>query len=571
MNKKTIISVSIGLIAVFTLLIIIKRMIFDYTNKSVEISVEYNQVVQLCRKYNYPVTNFLDRIKTIGTSSVILDEETADTLQEEGRLIFFPYTDVIKFRLLEIISAGTPIKADAIVTRDVKLGRQIAVVLSEKTGKIFKSNKLGEYNVLNLSDFSVNRKTGLGFDEKKISLLNGYGLNCAYRPAGDGVNWVPQSLPANFSYFIPDTLAENTFNSPLLVLEKSKTMNLVIPYFEFSKNESRLRGILQPYSGNVIRGHYIDIDTVSRKNISTLISRWKRAVIERNCRILYFLFNNNTDIETNLTYLRDTCTAIKNEGFTFKVVNPPKSAGIYQINSLTGKLLSFLLAVIVPLLGILLIKKREIKLNILPFARLRYWDISVQFAVITGITLSGSLVINALLTNYVFFVRLDDFTGIKTVLVLPLLILILFLYPVSDLKKLWDSSIQVKTLAAAAVIFSGLLVMLTRTDNFPVIPVTGPESGLRSLIESLLIIRPRFKEFIIGHPLLLLGLWFNKKWLIILGIIGQVSIINTFLHLHTPLWVSLLRTFNGIWLGLSAGYLLILLTSYFVTIFRPKK
>ncbi|MFQ6118185.1 MAG: DUF5693 family protein, partial [Candidatus Bipolaricaulia bacterium] len=42
-----------------------------------------------------------------------------------------------------------------------------------------------------------------------------------------------------------------------------------------------------------------------------------------------------------------------------------------------------------------------------------------------------------------------------------------------------------------------------------------------------------------------------------LGMVGQVSIINTFAHLHTPLLMSLLRTANGRVLGLVVGLILL--------------
>jgi hypothetical protein len=35
----------------------------------------------------------------------------------------------------------------------------------------------------------------------------------------------------------------------------------------------------------------------------------------------------------------------------------------------------------------------------------------------------------------------------------------------------------------------------------------------------------------------------------LIGLIGQISIVNTFLHFHIPLELCLLRTLHGLWIG----------------------
>ncbi|NTV53688.1 MAG: hypothetical protein HGA76_11865, partial [Candidatus Firestonebacteria bacterium] len=75
--------------------------------------------------------------------------------------------------------------------------------------------------------------------------------------------------------------------------------------------------------------------------------------------------------------------------------------------------------------------------------------------------------------------------------------------------------------------------------------------------------RPRFKEFMLGYPWLLLGLGARRleafksagwpKLLLVVGLLGPISLINSFCHLHTPLLVSMLRSFHGLWLGTLIG------------------
>jgi hypothetical protein len=87
--------------------------------------------------------------------------------------------------------------------------------------------------------------------------------------------------------------------------------------------------------------------------------------------------------------------------------------------------------------------------------------------------------------------------------------------------------------------------------------------SFRNLLDRYLV-RPRTKEFMIGHPALLATLLLSprlpKRAILIpfalLGAIGQVSMVNSFCHLHTPLLMTVVRTFNGLWLGMLVGFVL---------------
>jgi ABC-type nitrate/sulfonate/bicarbonate transport system permease component len=75
-------------------------------------------------------------------------------------------------------------------------------------------------------------------------------------------------------------------------------------------------------------------------------------------------------------------------------------------------------------------------------------------------------------------------------------------------------------------------------------------------------VRPRSKEFLIGYPCTLLLFWLGasrKNWILTIpAIIGQVSLVNTYAHIHTALLMSLQRSFNGLLLGVVLGVLLVL-------------
>jgi len=115
-------------------------------------------------------------------------------------------------------------------------------------------------------------------------------------------------------------------------------------------------------------------------------------------------------------------------------------------------------------------------------------------------------------------------------------------------------------MAAVLIGFAGI-VLLARSGNFG-LPVLAIEERLRTITEDLFVARPRTKEYLIGHPALLLaGAAMAAGWrrwvlpLAAIGAIGQAGIINSFSHIHTPLLYTLLRTISALVLGTLLGTL----------------
>ncbi len=51
-----------------------------------------------------------------------------------------------------------------------------------------------------------------------------------------------------------------------------------------------------------------------------------------------------------------------------------------------------------------------------------------------------------------------------------------------------------------------LALFVARSGNDPGVGVSATELKVRSLLDKYLLVRPRTKEFLLGHPALLLGL-----------------------------------------------------------------
>jgi len=101
-----------------------------------------------------------------------------------------------------------------------------------------------------------------------------------------------------------------------------------------------------------------------------------------------------------------------------------------------------------------------------------------------------------------------------------------------------------------------MLFMLMRTGNDAPGDVSSIELKVRTLLDHILPERPRTKEFLVGHPALVIALAMafrgDRKYLPLAGLlaaVGQASVLNTFCHLHTPISVSVMRVVTGMIVG----------------------
>ncbi|PJB58110.1 MAG: hypothetical protein CO097_00225, partial [Candidatus Infernicultor aquiphilus] len=185
------------------------------------------------------------------------------------------------------------------------------------------------------------------------------------------------------------------------------------------------------------------------------------------------------------------------------------------------------------------------------------------------ITFSGALLIAALLSNNKFMLGIEQFSGIKISYLIPLFLVLVIMWLKMNAGKLMILENIKKPLLIEQVIIMFffavfLVIYISRSGNFSFLPVLSIEEKIRIFLEKTLIARPRNKEFLIGYPALLLAMSMNflkvkefKIPIIIIGTIAPVTLINTFCHIHTPFLFSMLRTFNGVWLGLGLGLIVI--------------
>lgn len=193
---------------------------------------------------------------------------------------------------------------------------------------------------------------------------------------------------------------------------------------------------------------------------------------------------------------------------------------------------------------------------------------------VTAVSLAGALMSASVLYDTTFLLGLDLFRGVKLLsLVAPLVVLAFYLARQGgrdELLKVLNLDLKLWHVLGLGVLGVMGLFYIMRTGN-----VGAPGAGdamdieryVRRYLDALLGVRPRFKEFVLGHPALMVAPflirlhWRRLVWLALLAAaIGQASLVDTFAHTHTPVAASLLRTVIGLGVGwgIGAGAILLL-------------
>lgn len=206
----------------------------------------------------------------------------------------------------------------------------------------------------------------------------------------------------------------------------------------------------------------------------------------------------------------------------------------------------------------------------------------------SAISLLGGLLVAGILTQPDYLNGWQVFRGVKISLLLPpLLVLVAVLTAplgpgeAPSLRAAWTRlrGYLMRPLALGEV-FVFMLILLAAflyvARSGTILPVAGFELEARSFLESVFGVRPRTKEFLIGHPALFLAAVAASlrrvdlaSLLAVAGAIGQVSIVNSFEHLFTPVVLSLLRGANGLTLGLVVGLAVTAVLWPFIRTARP--
>lgn len=357
---------------------------------------------------------------------------------------------------------------------------------------------------------------------------------------------------------------------------------------------------------DLIRLHTISNNEMSKFEPDTALDRWMLAARERNMRSLLVRFfditSPGTALQENLEYLESIQQGLLASGFELdQPYEKPASidAGnlvLYLLGiGVAAGVMLILLEMRLPKLGLaalvlgtvawigllhmspVMAKKLMALLSVITFPTLscilvmkpqrRSVGKSVlALLVMCALSYIGAVLMVGLLADVLFMLKLDQFIGVKIAHVIPIVAAPFILYiwnaekPLTTVKQLLDKALDYKWAILFAIVAVAGFIYISRTGNTTAELSTG-EAAMRNFLNDVMGVRPRSKEFLIGYPFTLLLFWLGasrRNWILTIpAIIGQVSLVNTYAHIHTALLISLQRSLNGLVLGLVLGLLLL--------------
>lgn len=210
------------------------------------------------------------------------------------------------------------------------------------------------------------------------------------------------------------------------------------------------------------------------------------------------------------------------------------------------------------------------------------WNSVWQLALAIALSLVGAAFLSAILTDSRFLLEIDIYRGVKLTFLLPIL-LVAVLYvqrynvlqmltgkehnSVAAFNEVLNGNITFKHIAALFVLLLVAFYFVGRSGHTGGIPVPAIEIKMRAFLEEVMYARPREKEFMIGHPAFMVAVMAAYRMaprllqfaLACAAVIGQGSLVQTFCHMRTPVFMSFVRAVDGYAVGLVFGIIGILL------------
>lgn len=372
-------------------------------------------------------------------------------------------------------------------------------------------------------------------------------------------------------------------------------------------------------NGSIARAHEISVDELKLSN-QDLGARISRAVKERNMRFVslrnFIDYKDDESIEESINNLYKSINIAKSQigsefksGYTkpvpiMKKNNTSEILIAVSFSALVGVLILslndkytklsvslFIITLVASLITVLSNINTLVKMyafivsivgassaiivpcNIENKSYITKYLLSFLLAILTG------MMISSIMYGTDYILKLKAFSGVKLLYILPLMIIAIWaiitsenfswknIKSLNEVKDRLVVAIKNMKLYHYVIIFVAIFVAymyISRSGNSG--SAGELELQIRALMERILYVRPRTKEFILGYPALFISYYLcyktkNKyfKYILILGAMGTMSTVNTFTHLHTPFLYSLLRSIYGVLFGTIVGIIYILI------------
>jgi hypothetical protein len=332
-----------------------------------------------------------------------------------------------------------------------------------------------------------------------------------------------------------------------------ESQNYAQLFFEFHPAKSTLK-LAYRTPRSTYRAHTIAAIELKDLTADQQQSRWLRAVQERSCRFLLFHVSPSDSVSSFLENLSGVRQTLRRHGWDIAWPKPRLTWSFPTFaQRQLGPVAALLLAIGVPVWAL------RLSLSKTPW---------VSYFQILLVTLVGACIMSAVAENPLTRLEIIPFRGIKLAFAMAWGGSFLTLYPWKEIESQLYQVVRRVDVLVGLVLAIVVGYALIRMGNAGSGWQTGWEQHVRDRLEDFLVARPRFKEFALGYPLLLLGLhmrpfqksksfWRDRRFWIGVGMIGPISMVNTFCHLHSPLYLAFWRSLNGFVIGTLFGLFLI--------------
>lgn len=576
---------------------IYRRFQVETLNRAVALATEIDTVESLGASAGLSAAEAIARLKPNGLNAVVLGEETIGELAGEGRL-----------EVRGIGGRTLLTKVDPTAMERVRRGLTL---------RGFKFSEQGdEFDVPASPGFVRQTAVGLNPDQAEVARQAKVQIIArAGNPAGASGAYVRGTLEwmhdLGATMFLPsgDQVLgrREALGTTRETLEKTGMRYLPPEFAKLGGDQD----MIERAPENVVRLHSAQSAELDKLSPDAAVDRYEKAAREREMRVLLLRPLTNAAEEPLKSFGRfveSVAKAIAADGLEVGVPHPyaePNLPGHFSLligiaaapfvwfavaGFVTDRRARAVGAALLGLLALACYVKTGTQLMALlaaaaaPVVAFQLLDalaprlkgpellrILQAFVLVSAVSLVGGLVVAGMLNGLDYYVKADEFKGIKVAVFLPVLGIGWYAFTrLTDWRANLRSPITWGAVILSVFLAGAMAFMLARTGNDSGVGASGPEMALRNLLDRIAYVRPRTKEFLVGHPLMFvaLGLYLRHRraanpsmarggWialLLLLGAVGQTSVVNTLCHLHIPISLSLARIAIGLALGALLGW-----------------
>ena len=638
MNESRIPSWLLPLVAACALLSagsIYYRVRVESRNKATEISCEIETVENLAASQGFPLAKALQLLKSNGLGSVVLSENTVADLLNSRQ---------VEMKVGALLTGASALDKPTEVASiqftfpdTTPASQELRHKLAEGIHRRFPLVKIvqGSQPLIltgDLPDVFALRQTSIGLANDELHAASVAGLRIIGRygnPIGATQSYVTATLTQaridGVYAFLPQGDQVLGRRDALKQMELELEQNgMLYCSPEFSKLGGDAN-VVSDIPERVLRLHSAQAAELDKLPYGEAVDRFVRAARERNQRVLLLRpvnFSGEKPLDDFSKFISDVKKGVMSQG---GAIGPAKPFTDSKVGKLVFLLLG--LAMIGPVWYTLSRfvpwpKAKWTLFAAVALAGLGCWSehlrmpmafagaltfpilaffwldengrlpVPVSYFGVTFISMIGGMCVAGLLNGLPYFLHAEEFQGVKVAVFLPILAVgIHYMRRMGNLGAIMKDPITYRQALLGLVILGALGFMISRTGNDNPAGVSGFELKMRDVLDKILFVRPRTKEFLFGHPALIVGIcmlaWEKRRtekqkaapvlgvhfdsedanailesnsgkseaplagWTalaLMLGAVGQTDVVNTLCHIHSPILLAFARIGVG-WLA----------------------